>query len=303
MMYSVTPFSFSDFMEEYKYYKRSVTEQVLQLNCAEKIKLAKALWINSQKENKFYPYHFYADNCTSRARDIILANIDTVQFKDIRPAPSSTYRQLIHSYMNNNSQAWNRFGIDVLLGNHLDEIMNNRQAMFLPDYLMRGLDSASINQHALVSETNVLLKDEQTAGNNFFTPVLLLSLILAIMITLRLINNKTAARTLVVLDRLFFLFTGLLGLLMLVLWITRVDTVCRNNWNLLWALPSHVIIAWMITSQKKWVKFYWLVTALLSLPVILAWKWLPQEMNNSVLLIVGILLFRSIDRYSKIKHL
>ncbi len=302
MLYSVTPFSFSDFMEEYNYYKRSVTEQVLQIPCTEKTNLVKALWTNSKNENKFYPYHFYADNCTTRARDMLLKNIDSIQFTDIRPWPASTYRQLIHSYMNNSGQAWNRFAIDVLLGNHLDEVMNNKQAMFLPDYLMKGLDSAAIGKQPLVSQTNLLLKDTQPADTTFFTPVFLFSVWLAISLALSLLKNKTAVKTLSILDSLFFLFTGLLGLLMLVLWIARVDFVCRNNWNLLWALPSHIVIAFFITSRKKWVHYYWLGTALLGALLLLTWKWLPQEMNNSIFLIVAIILFRSIVRYRNTKR-
>ncbi|MEP6726760.1 MAG: DUF4105 domain-containing protein [Bacteroidota bacterium] len=303
MMYSVEPQTFEHFMMEYNYFKRSVTEQVLNISCNEKIKLITALWNNTKEENKFYPYHFYADNCTTRARDIILNNIDTaIHFKNIRPQPGiSTYRQLIHSYMNSSSQAWNRFGIDVLLGNHLDEAMNNRQAMFLPDYLMKGLDSAALDQHPLVSQTNILLPNGQEDNPTFFTPVFLFSFVLIIMIALSFIKNKTAAKTLNILDSLFFLLTGLLGLLMLVLWLVRVDTVCRNNFNLLWALPTHTIIAFVINKQKTWIKYYWLATAIINALLLIAWKWLPQEMNNSILVIVAILLFRSIVRFRKIK--
>jgi Domain of unknown function (DUF4105) len=302
MMYAVAPYSYQDFMLEYIADKRSVTEQVLDLSCEEKIRLAKALWNNTKDENKLYPYHFYADNCTTRARDIILHNIDTaIQFKDIRPrAGISTYRQLIHSYMNSNSQAWNRFGIDVLLGNHLDEAMTNKQAMFLPDYLMKGFDSATLHQHVLVSEINILLPYGQQDNPTFFTPVFLFSLILVIMIALSFAKTKTTARTLTILDSLFFLLTGLLGLLMLVLWLARVDMVCRNNYNILWALPTHAVIAFVITKQKKWIRYYWLATAIINGLLLLTWKWLPQEMNNSILLIVIILLFRSIVRYRKI---
>ncbi|HTE09426.1 MAG TPA: DUF4105 domain-containing protein [Chitinophagaceae bacterium] len=304
MMYAVAPYSYQDFMQEYIADKRSVTEQVLHLSCEEKIKLAKALWNNTKEENKFYPYHFYADNCTTRARDIILNNIDTaIHFKDIRPRPgSSTYRQLIHSYMNSSSQAWNRFGIDVLLGNHLDEAMTNKQAMFLPDYLMKGFDSATLRQQAWVSETNILLPNGQPNNTTFFTPVFLFSSILVIMLALSFAKNKTAAKTLGILDSLFFLLTGLLGMLMLVLWLARVDMVCRNNYNILWALPTHTIIAFVITKQKKWIKYYWLATAIINALLLLTWNWLPQEMNNSILLLVTILLFRSIVRYRKINR-
>ncbi|MEO6315909.1 MAG: DUF4105 domain-containing protein [Chitinophagaceae bacterium] len=303
MMYSVSPYTFSDFMAEYRYFKRSVTEQVLQLDCAEKIKLQSALWTNTKEENKFYAYHFYADNCTTRARDIILNNLhSTPQFGDIRPRPGiSTYRQLIHSFMTSSGQAWNKFAIDVLLGNHLDEIMNNQQAMFLPDFLMKGVDNASVNHLPLAAETTVLLANGQPAQGSFFTPVFLFSMVLVVMVALSFAKNNTAAKALVVLDSLFFLLIGLLGLLMLVLWIFRIDNVCRNNFNLAWALPTHIIIAFAVNKQKNWVKNYWLFTAIASAVLLLAWKWLPQEMNNSILLIVAIVLFRSIVRFNKIR--
>lgn len=301
MMYSVTPYAFQDFMEEYRISNRSVTEQVLNLGCSQKIKLANALWNNAKKENKFYPYHFYADNCTTRARDIIINNTDSlIQFKNIRSGPgTSTYRQLIHSYMNSSGQAWNRFGIDVLLGNHLDEAMTNKQAMFLPDYLMKGFDSAVLYQQPLVGETHLLLPDGQQTSKTFFTPVMLFSLLLIAMIALSFFKNKPAVKIADLLDSLFFLLAGLLGLLMFALWVFRVDNVCRNNYNILWALPTHTIIAFVITRQRKWIQYYWLVTAVINALLLILWRWLPQEMNNSVLLLVAILLFRSIARYFK----
>lgn len=304
MLYSVTPYSFPDFMEEYKFFRRSVTEQVLDLDEGTKIKLQKALWKNTEDQYKFYPYHFYADNCTTRARDMLMNNIDpALTIKNIRPDPvTSTYRQLIHSYMNSSGQAWNRFGIDVLLGNHLDEPMNNRQAMFLPEFLLKALDSAALLQHPLVTKKLVLLPDEQPDDHNFFTPVVVFSLLLVIMITLSFVNKPVAEKTLLALDRLFFLFTGLLGLLMLTLWIARVDNVCRNNYNLLWALPTHLVIAFVVTKEKLWVKYYFLFTVILNMLLLLAWNWLPQEMNNSILLAITILIFRSFARYRKIKR-
>jgi len=302
MMYSVTPSTFTDFMEEYKYFKRSVTEQVLNLDCNTKIELQKALWKNTEEQNKFYPYHFYADNCTTRARDMLINHIHPApQFKNIRPQPGSTaYRQLIHSYMNGSTQAWNRFGIDILLGNHLDEPMDNRQAMFLPEYLLKGLDSALLPQYPLVKEKLILLPDAQPGNKMFFTPIFLFSFLLVIMLALSLVKNPVAQKALWVLDSLFFLIVGLLGLLMLTLWIARVDSVCRNNYNLLWALPTHTIMAFLITRKKQWVKYYWLFTVILNTLLLLSWKWIPQEMNNSILLLLAILIFRSLARYRKL---
>jgi Domain of unknown function (DUF4105) len=304
MIYSVAPYAFGDFMEEYQIDGRSVTEQVLNLSCAEKTRLSQALWTNVQEENKDYPYHFYADNCTTRARDILLRNIDSTQisFKDIRPQPgTSTYRQLIHSYMNSSTQAWNRLAIDVLLGNHLDEVMNNRQAMFLPDYLMKGLDSASLRQQPLVSQTKLLLPNRQADEGSWFTPVTLFAFLLLLRLALFFLNSATAARAATVFDSIFLLITGFFGLLMLVLWLARVDLVCRNNYNLLWALPSHAVVAFMVQKQQQWLKYYWMITAAINGLLLFCWRWLPQEMNNSLLLVLALLLCISIIRYRKIK--
>lgn len=303
MIYSVAPYAFTDFMTEYQQGGRSVTEQVLQLSAAEKIQLTAALWKNTSKEYRDYPYHFYADNCTTRARDILMNNMDSgVQYKNIRPQPAtSTYRQLIHSYMNSSSQAWNRFAIDVLLGNHLDETMTNRQAMFLPDYLMKGFDGALIRGQPLVMQTNQLLPDARQHTGSLFTPILLFSLLLAAFLVTTFVKNNAAQKTALVMDSVFFLLTGLLGVLMLILWIARVDTVCRNNYNLLWALPTHTIIAFVVNRKNTWIKNYWLITAALNALLLLAWKWLPQEMNSSLLLVTVILLFRNLVRWQNIQ--
>ena len=305
MIYSVTPMSFQNFMEEYREGARSVTEQVLALDCTTKARLLNALWTNTEKQNKDYPYHFYADNCTTRARDMLAHNMDTaVLFKEIRPAPGiSTYRQLIHSYMTSSSQAWNRFTIDILLGKHLDETPPNYQAMFLPDFLMKGLDSASLHQHALVGERTIILPDGQVNEPSLFTPTALFSLLLMVTVALSFISPKWAGQTLLVTESLVFLLIGLLGVLMLVLWLARVDTVCRNNYNLLWALPTHTIIAFVINKQKKWVKSYWLLTAAISALLLLSWHWLPQDMNNSLLVLIALQLFISTRHYLKLKNL
>ena len=297
MMYAVAPYSFADFMEEYRLDKRSVTEQVLAMDCAEKQQLAAALWKNAAEENRYYAYHFYADNCTTRARDMLTAHMNNLQFSDIRPSPGvSTYRQLIHSYMNNSGQAWNRFGIDVLLGNHLDEIMNNRQAMFLPDYLLKGFDGASRQHQPLVVEKLTLLPAGGPDDSTFFTPVFLFSLLLVLFLVLTLVKSNKVTQAVWALDNLVFLLVGLLGVLMLALWLGRVDNVCRNNLNLLWALPSHTVLAF-VSRRKRWVRYYWLATAVINALLLVTWKWLPQDMNSSLILLILILLIRSIIRY------
>jgi hypothetical protein len=299
MMYSVMAFSYPDFMEEYRLTGRSVYEQELNFSCNEKARLAKALLTNIRPENMYYAYHFYGDNCTTRARNIIARNPDhPVHFSRVAPE-DATYRQLIHSYMNSPGQAWNRLGIDLLLGNHLDEKMDSIQCLFLPEYLMKGFDSAHIDGRPLVSSKKQLLEGRAPADSGGFSPALLFGLLLIFVAVLSFLKNPFAQRLLRGIDFLLFFLVGLLGLLMLTLWIVRVDAVCRNNYNLLWALPTHCFMVFLRRSRKSWVKNYWLLSTLLGAILVLVWKWLPQEMNPNLIPLVAILVFRSLAFFRK----
>src|SRR6516225_4817252 len=121
MLYSLSVEPLAYFMEEYKIDRRSVTEQILHLNCADKGKIFAALQLNAREDNRYYGYHFYQDNCTLRARDIVRNNTSPpVTFKKILSGPCSSFRQLIHSYLDRSNKYWEKFGIDILMGAHLD---------------------------------------------------------------------------------------------------------------------------------------------------------------------------------------
>lgn len=297
MNYVVAPFDFDAFMQEYQEEKRSVTEQVLAIDCGEKQRLLKALWMNCQKENRTYPYHFYADNCTTRARDILTRNLDKPPvFVPVQPSPASTYRSLIHSYMRSSSQSWNRLSIDLLLGSHLDETMNTRQAMFLPDYLMKGFDSARVAGKPLVAETRILLAPVPVQTSTAATPLLVFSILLLVFGGLAIGGERTATALLLA-DRILFTVTGLLGILLAALWIARVDTVCRNNLNLAWALPTHLLAAFALKRKTGFWRYYLVVAASVNALLLIGWKWLPQDLNNALIPLVALLLFRCVHRY------
>src|SRR5215469_9021212 len=134
LLYFVSVDSFQNFLEEYKYEKRGITEQTLNLSCSEKEKLVAALKENAKEENKYYQYDFIYDNCTTRLRDIVFKNANAqVVTKDVRPFNKITFRNFIHKYLDSSYQYWSELGIDILLGQPLDKNISNDQAMFLPD--------------------------------------------------------------------------------------------------------------------------------------------------------------------------
>jgi hypothetical protein len=300
MDYALSVYPFADFVQEYEYQRRGIVEQVLQLSCPQKISLNKALQLNNTDENRFYSYYFHTDNCTTRAEDIIVQNINTpVVFKPILPR-KFTFRQLIHSYLDKQGHYWSKFGIDLFLGINLDKKMSNKEVRFLPDYLKKGFDSALVNQRPLVGESTILLTwpDQSKSSHSWLTPFLTFTILLIIIAALTLGKTTRGAKALGIFDGIFFFVIGILGLMMLTLWIIRIDTVCRNNLNILWALPTHTFVAFFLKSKKPWVSTYFQVVFWVSIVLAFTWFFLPQQLNNAVGPLILLIIIRSYH-YSK----
>jgi len=296
MRYALSVQSFNDFMQEFMQEHRGVTEQILLLDCNEKMRLLHALQINAEEENRFYNYHFYADNCTTRARDIISRNTSSpVVFRNILPEKHPTVRQLIHSYLDKGEQYWSKLGIDMCLGWHLDTRVTNEEAMFLPDYLMTGFDSAQLNNRPLVGEKQTVLSEpvQQKNSKTLFTPFIVFLILFLAICVLSFVKREWSAKALRLFDGLFFLLLGLLGIFILLLWIIRIDTVCRNNLNLLWALPTHLPVAFVLHKNKSWVRNYFKIVFVLNSILIITWFILPQHLNISFIPVALLIIFRS----------
>ena len=297
LLYFVSTADFDSFKNEYQTTSRGMTEQILNLNATEKIALEDFLYTNAKEENKFYKYDFFLDNCTTRLRDIIVKyKTNYPAFKPVMPK-GTRFRQAIHEYLDKNGKYWSKLGIDLLLGAPTDAIMTTSQSQFLPDNLMKALDSSN-QDHQLVVSNNQLYPF--TANNNkqsFFTPMIVFSILLISIIAISLSFNKMAAIFLNGFDGLLFFLTGALGILFVFMWTSTDHSMVKNNFNLVWAWPVHVIIAFFINSKKSWVKKYFAITITGLIIVLLSWFFLPQQMNNALLPIVLLLLYRSLRRY------
>jgi Domain of unknown function (DUF4105) len=301
MVYALSVYPFSDFDMEYREQHRGVIEQVIDLPCAAKHSLFKALQVNGAEANRFYNYYFHEDNCTTRAKVMTEKSAGSaVTFKDILRGKRTTFRQLIYIYLDSGQQHWSKFGIDMFLGSNMDKPVTNEQAMFLPDMLMKGFDSALVNGHPLVSSKQTIIP--AIAGkpaSMIFTPALVFWLLLALVVAASFIRASWARTFLKFFDVSLLLLLGLFGLLMLVLWIIRVDTVCRDNFNLLWALPTHLPIAFLYFKNKKWITGYFRFTVVISLLLAALWAFLPQHLNTAVIPLLIIIILRSYFRARK----
>lgn len=287
--------NFDSFMPEYVYEQRTVTEQVLELGCAEKKRILDALKRNYQPENRFYKYDFFYDNCTTRIADLLKKNVPGYTIaRPLTPAGTS-FRDLIHGYLDKGGKPWSKLGIDILLGSPIDKKVTTDEAMFLPDYLKKGIDSAVAypQPHGILKSTRNLFEGhpEDTAQGKY-VPLILFSLV-SLGILLLSLSQRKAARIIVrVMDSLLLYLTGLAGLLLLFMWLATDHAVCRNNYNLLWALPTNFIAAFFIWKRPLWVRKYFSVAGCLQIGILLFWWALPQQLNIALVPIVIVLAFR-----------
>ena len=316
MNYSLSAETMDSFMMEYQYEHRDVQEQVLDLNCAEKNKLYEALRKNTLEENRIYQYHFHTDNCTTRAARIIESNtMDSFVYKNILTVngePGNTgsvtglsFRDMIHEYLDKQHKSWSEFGIDLFLGKNLDAKVTNVEAIhFLPDYLYRGMDSAYNGKKLLVSERKSVIKfPAAKKTSEGLTPLALFQCLLLASILLFVFRNYPSInKTLQVFDITLFSVLGLLGILMAYLWIARIDDVCRNNMNVLWAVPTHLIAVFFIRKKAGWIKYYFLGTAIVAAVLLAGFPFWWQRMNIAVLPLLILIIFRSFMIYLNRKH-
>lgn len=302
LLYFVSIERFENFYYSYQYENRSIIEQTLNLSCEEKTRLFSALKTNLLEENKYYLYDFLFDNCSTRLRDIVARNTsDSLSFRRIIPDKPPTFRNLIHEYLRNGGQYWSKLGIDLLLGSRIDVPVSSAQAMFLPDYLMKGFDSAFQQNKPLVSSKRTILPADETTRTKtgWFRPFVATMILLIVFGSLQFIYRPRPQAILDVFDVAFFLILGLIGVLILFMWLGTDHRLCRDNFNLLWALPTHLVAAFFIHSSRKWVVFYFRLMSIWYFILFFGWALIPQEMNSAFVPLVVLAFIRSYVRFRK----
>jgi hypothetical protein len=284
--------NFGDFVAAYQFEKRGIIEQQLSLDCEEKEAIAQALIENAAPQNRNYKYDFLFDNCTTRAGVILLKHLqDQVTQHTILPEETPTFRDQLHEYLRRGGQRWSELGIDILLGSRIDRKVNNSEAQFLPDYLLKGFDSTWVRGRSLVRQKKVILDAPAVDQSIEFLPIWAFGLLLLFVL---LVSLKTSREGifLKIVDRTLFTATGLLGFLLVFMWTATDHASCRDNLNLAWALPFHAIMIW-VKPVNRVRNYYFRATTLIALLLLLFWLTLPQALNNGLIPLITLLAYRS----------
>ena len=271
----------SQFFAAYQYEGRTITEQVLQLSPQEKRAIELALVKNLTGNNKFYKYDFLFDNCTTRIRDILKTNTNFNCNQQL-VKNNTTFRNMLYIYLDSSAMYWSKLGIDILLGSKIDKQVTIEQSTFLPDYLMFAVDSFNHSNH-FISERKTYPATSLIQSSKINQPLVLFILLAVLIIFLYYFKNSTTQKTLYYLSITLVTITGLLGCLLLFMWFGTDHKSCGNNYNLLWALPTNLVGLFLIVRKSDYKNLYYNVAILITVILIIAWFWLPQQFNISLL--------------------
>lgn len=291
LLYFLSPEKFDDFLYQYQYEQRSVTEQLLSLSCHEKNDILKSLAVNMQGNNRFYKYDFLFDNCTTRIRDMVANNVK--KFEVHKEADGkTTFRNMLHHYLDNGGQAWSKLGIDILLGSNIDRPVTKNEMQFLPEYYMAALDESEAAGKKIVSKKQILFTATVNNATNKYVPLIIFTVVCGLLLVLSFQKSRSFAWLNFTFDKLLVYITGVVGALLLFMWLGTDHVSCKNNYNLLWALPTNIIAAFFMTKNPKWLSTYFRIAAGLSALVLISWIALPQELNWSLIPLVVLLMVR-----------
>ncbi|WP_308992631.1 DUF4105 domain-containing protein [Mariniflexile litorale] len=261
---------YEDFFERYISQNRTIKEQVLNLSKIEKQQLFDYLLNNIKPENRGYLYDFFYDNCATKIKDVTNISLNnTIVFNKPKNFKDQTFRTLIQNNLNKNS--WGSFGIDLALGSVIDRKATTEDHMFLPENIYNFFEVATIksSNKPLVKESKVLYKMiDEPLPSDFFTSPLFVFGVLGIFILFITYNDFKKQKHTVWLDVTLFSITGLIGILILLLWFATDHKGTHQNYNLLWAFALNILVIGQLLKPKasKWfIKYLKLLVILLCL--------------------------------------
>ena len=236
------------FLTQYSYEGRGVVEQILNLSTEDKEVIYKALQENMKPENVVYRYNYFFDNCTTRARDML---VNHLHGKVVYPPAEedATFRSMIHKW--NNKYEWSQFGEDLLLGVNADRKTTKSEQQFLPENLRSDFDKATYKGKPLVKETNVLLDAETEVAEPVFPlSPLSIALIFAVISLVMMLFSYRRQQVYWAWDLALMLTSGLMGIIFFVMIFSQHPCVSLN-FILLFFNPLPLFFLYSTIKKKK----------------------------------------------------
>jgi hypothetical protein len=317
--------AYQDFVDWYAYCNRDVREQVLNLSIEEKNTLIGLLNENYKPQNRTYRYNFFYNNCATRPRDLIEKCLQSkLQYADDMTTTSTgqSFRSIVHEFTANNS--WSQFGIDLCLGSEADKPISRRAMMFIPLYLEKYFDKATILPHErnnnssreknknlvgeksngtypLITESKQLVtipEADKVQKDTPFTPFRCATFMF-IVTTVLTIYEIRSRKSMWGFDLILFTAAGIAGCMLAFLATFSEHPTVSPNYLLFLFQPLHLLLLpWFIKKVKKMQRSSYLVVLTIELLLfIVLWAIIPQKFPLAVLPLALCLLVRSASNW------
>jgi len=278
--------------EAYRQHNRSVTIQELNLTGAQKVALYEFVQRNELPENRFYDYDYFRDNCSTRVRDALdaaLGGILATQFRD--KATDMSYRDHARRLMQ--PDIWTYTGIDIGLGRPTDRKITAWEEMFVPMSLQRlirdvkiknamGADVPLVVNERVVVETNrPPIPDRPATWTIWY--LLAGALIAAGILACVLTRAEPVAYAMA---HVWCTVAGLLGTVLLLLWVATEHVAAHQNANLLSLNPLWLVLGGMAMVRSRKARALALVLTGIAFLGVLLWLLPNQQDTRRVLALV-----------------
>ena len=294
----------SDFIRQYKRRGLGMKEQKLNLDSKQRIQAIAAILDNYRPENRKYRYNFFFDNCSTRPFDVINAATDNAIEYDTTWVKPITLRDMLQEKTSKNN--WLDFGISLAVATRSDQKASFGEQMFLPDYLMKAYDNATIGGRKLVEEKNLLLETTPETQERIDDKTGLLSpnvvfsalLIFVVIIVIGARTNKSKITVMMVKATACIILasSGITGSIIWFLNFFSLHPAVDHNVNCLWLLPTNIIFAaliWVKSAEKVNRIYFFIIFALIFAYAIINNMIIHQYINPAFWPLLGALIVMS----------
>ena len=243
MQYMLVALPLQQDLATYREEGRGVSIQWLDLAPAQATRLARALAEAARPENARYRYDYFTANCATKVRDALDDALDGWLHHQIAGrSRGNTYRS--EAVRLASPAPWMWLGFDIGLSRHADRQLSRWEEAFVPMRLADSLDETRLaDGRPLVASEQVLLPHRIAAQPaetpRPWWPWLLAGLVIAAFV---LLLGARRPRLLSGLAIPFWLLCGLLGTLLLFIWMGTVHHAGWGNENLLLLSPLCLLL-------------------------------------------------------------
>lgn len=251
LKYWVSTTSFRRTVKWYRYFDRTYNIRRLNLTNKEANKIAKFLRWHIKEENKYYPYHHYTNNCSTKVRDILLLALGSDFKKRALVKRGRTYRSMVMDKVRPNPLL--AILMDFGMGPPADRELTWWQEMFLPERLEEYVTQPWWEKERgrpLVGQARFLVKrKQQRALWQTIYPVtwVILFTVLWMLAGLALFRSRFFRFWL----RSLLVMLGLLGLALFGMLVFTKFPEPPGNVNILFYHPLHFWVWWWM-ARKRW---------------------------------------------------